>query len=63
MMRNVLYLTGFSFACILLIMLIALWIGTQWNSNNFMFAKGSVRELQQTKKRSFTRETALSLRA
>lgn len=27
--------------CFMLIMLIALWIGTQWNHNNFVPAKGS----------------------
>lgn len=33
------------FVCFMLIMLIALWIGTQWNCNNCVLAKGSVRAL------------------
>lgn len=42
------------FVCFML-MLIALWIGTQWNCNNCVLAKGSVK-----KKKRFTRERALS---
>lgn len=36
---------------------IALWIGTQWNSNDFLLDKGSGSEVQQ-KKRSFSRENS-----
>lgn len=38
--------------CFMLIIMITLWIGTQWNCNNFVLAKGSVRELQQKRHHS-----------
>lgn len=36
------------FVCFML-MLIALWIGTQWNCNNCVLAKGSVRKKKKKK--------------